>query len=397
MNSTTLKFAFLGMALSFVGVACGDDNNGSENELGGNLEGTPVLEGRLVGDGPGGAPDASGGVTVQRRMNGSLVVVLGSDFSQEMGPGDTQLLFATSAANINTQRTGAASSVSEVLGVVPNGFSGAATFDVPSSVNPSDFAYLIVWCPTAGVNFGMAMLTAPALVETQRGTLVGDGSGGAPDATGTVTVERDRSGALFLVLGSDFSQETGPGDTQVYLARGSGNINTQRSADPTRVSMVLGTVPNGASGARQFAIPAAVQVDDFDHVIVWCPTAGVNFGAAALSRRTGTLQGDGVGGAPDATGSVAFGRDNTQQLTIELGADFMQELGPGDTQLFLTQASGSLSDLPTSAVVLVGTLTNGASGAQTLVVPAGTGVDAYDHVIVWCPTAGVNFGVAALQ
>ena len=39
-------------------------------------------------------------------------------------------------------------------------------------------------------------------------------------------------------------------------------------------------------------VPAGVNVDEFDYVIVWCPTAGVNFGVAELEGAGVAVRGD---------------------------------------------------------------------------------------------------------
>ena len=242
---------------------------------------------------------------------------------------------------------------------------------------------------------------AGVLTEVRSAAFVADGAGGTPDATGTARISRGEGGKLYVELGADFKREEGPGDTQLLLARSADNIQSQRDADAASVSMALGTIPNGGTGAMEFEVPSGVDVDDFDFVIVWCPTAGVNFGAAELPKRSGNLVADGAGGAPDATGAVKLARAGDGSLTIELGADFMQEMGPGDTQLLLARGMNNIAeqrDADASSVsAVVGTITNGATGAQTFTVPDGVDVDQFDYAIVWCPTAGVNFGAASLD
>ena len=121
------------------------------------------------------------------------------------------------------------------------------------------------------------------LTTTLVGTFTNDGAGGAPNASGSVSVGMNDEGALFVVLGSNFSQEMGPGDTQLYLAQSGDNLDTQRGADTDSVSEALGTIANGYSGSLTFPIPATINLDDLSYVVVWCPTAGINFGSAALN------------------------------------------------------------------------------------------------------------------
>ncbi|MEO1335287.1 MAG: DM13 domain-containing protein, partial [Myxococcota bacterium] len=241
----------------------------------------------------------------------------------------------------------------------------------------------------------------PTRTAVREASLVADGAGGAPDATGTVRIERDATGGLYVALADDFAQEMGPGDTQLILARTGDNIQSQRDADAESTSMSLGTIPNGASGERAFALPSDVDLDDFDYAVIWCPTAGVNFGVAQLPLRAGQLAGDGPGNAPDASGGIAISRGADNALTIELADDFMQEMGPGDTQLILAKGDGNVNDQRTMAASnasdSLGTITNGASGSQSFAVPDDVDLDQFDYAIIWCPTAGVNFGVAELN
>ena len=404
INARTLvnsaRHPLLTLSLATLLAACGgDDEDGNNNgPNGGNPSLTTLRTGTLVGDGAGGAPDATGGVSFGRDASGTLFVTLGNDFAQEAGPGDTQLILARTGANVQVQRDADPDSVSVSLGTVPNGFAGAQSFAVPASVNIEGFDYLIVWCPTAGVNFGAARLDSrtPDEVVIRSSTLEGDGAGRAPDATGSVQIVRNTDGRLLVRLGDDFAQEAGPGDTQLILARSRDNVQAQRDADPSNASPALGTIPNGGSGAREFDIPSAVDLDDFDYVIVWCPTAGVNFGAAELPLRAEILAGDGAGGTPDASGGVSLIRDLNGDLVVQLADAFMQEAGPGDTQLILARTADNVQAQrdgdPNATSASLGTIPNGGSGARAFAVPQDVDVDLYDYAIVWCPTAGVNFG-----
>ena len=219
--------------------------------------------------------------------------------------------------------------------------------------------------------------------------------------TGSVQIVRSTGGRLLVRLGDDFAQEVGPGDTQLILARSGDNVQAQRDADPSSTSPSIGTIPNGARGTREFEIPSGVDLDDFDYVIVYCAPAGVNFGAAKLPLRAGSLAGDGAGGTPDASGDVALARDLNGDLVVQLADAFMQEAGPGDTQLILARTADNVQAQrnrdPNAASASLGTIPNGGSGARAFAVPQNVDVDLYDYAIVWCPTAGVNFGVARLQ
>jgi hypothetical protein len=403
-RSLTRAPALAASALAVLAAACGGgaDENTVPDIQASDL--TPLRAGVLMADGAGGAPDATGSIAISRGPSGGIYVALGSDFKQEMGPGDTQLILAKTADNVQAQRDADPASASAAVGVVPNGFQGFAAYKVPAGVDVSAFSYVIVWCPTAGVNFGAARLgedVTPNLSTVRQGNFISDGAGGAPNASGVIQVVRDDAGKLALMLGDDFAQEMGPGDTQLILARTDANVQAQRDADATSVSAAVGTIPNGGSGAMHFELPAGLDLDAFDYAIVWCPTAGVNFGAAKLPLRSGSFTADGAGGAPDARGGVAFERDAEGALTVVLGADFAQEMGPGDTQLILARTDGNVNEQRSadaaSTSPAIGVVPNGRTGGLSFTLPAGVDADAFDYAIIWCPTAGVNFGAARLN
>ncbi len=106
---------------------------------------------------------------------------------------------------------------------------------------------------------------------------------GTPSATGLVQIGTNAAGETVVELGSDFMQATGPGDTELRLAQTDENVQEQLDADPMSVSPALGIIPNGGSGSFSFTVPSSIDVNDFDNVIIWCPTAGVNFGVGTLA------------------------------------------------------------------------------------------------------------------
>jgi hypothetical protein len=88
--------------------------------------------------------------------------------------------------------------------------------------------------------------------------------------TGTATLERTADDAS-LRLESDFQSQSGPG-LYVYLSPNATNVNG---------GINLGSLQT-TSGEQTYAIPANVNPDDFDHVLVYCQPFGVPFGTANL-------------------------------------------------------------------------------------------------------------------
>lgn len=273
----------LAMALAGCGETDGNNDNSTTanntaNNGGLDVPQTVVSSGSFtdVAD----TPPATGAISVREDDDGTLYVYLGADFMQGEGPGDTELRLAKGDGNAGEQLEADSSSVSEPIATIANGASGEMLLEIPGSVNVADFSYAIIWCPTAGVNFGVAEIgDAGTDLASWSGTIepVAD----SPMASGGVTIEEQANGEFKITLGADFMQGEGPGDTEVRLAMGSDNAAAQLESDPNSVSDAIGTVANGASGTQEFTI--SMDPSSYTHLIIWCPTAGINFGVAELA------------------------------------------------------------------------------------------------------------------
>jgi hypothetical protein len=87
---------------------------------------------------------------------------------------------------------------------------------------------------------------------------------------GTATLERSADEAA-IAFGDDFSSQNGPG-LYVYLSSNANNVNG---------GVNLGKL-KATSGTQSYPIPANVDPEDFEHVLVYCQPFGVPFGAAKL-------------------------------------------------------------------------------------------------------------------
>lgn len=90
-------------------------------------------------------------------------------------------------------------------------------------------------------------------------------------ASGTATILRDSTGALIVRLESDFRTSTGPG-LFVYLGKSSSSGTNGAE---------LGALKS-TSGLQTYPIPAAVNPNDFSHVLIYCKPFNVVFAYAEL-------------------------------------------------------------------------------------------------------------------
>ena len=88
-------------------------------------------------------------------------------------------------------------------------------------------------------------------------------------------------------------------------------------------------------------------------------------------------------------GSIVRGSNN--KLFAVLGSDFSSSTGPG-LYVYLSQAMSITSN---NFLNLGGLRQN--SGEQFYVVPSGTDVSSYTHIVIYCQPASVTFGTAALS
>ena len=92
---------------------------------------------------------------------------------------------------------------------------------------------------------------------------------GSHQATGKVAITQDKAGNPILTL-TDMAVDKVP-DGRVYLANG---------GDPAN-GVEIGKLKQ-FSGTVHFAIPAGVNPDDYDSVVIWCKRFNVGIGLASL-------------------------------------------------------------------------------------------------------------------
>ena len=112
-------------------------------------------------------------------------------------------------------------------------------------------------------------------------------------------------------------------------------------------------------------------------------------GGPVVGSRTATITP--VGGPP--TEGTATLTGNTLSIDVSIAAG-----GPGATQVILAQSDGEIADAAADTFVVVGTLdsADGFDGEMDFELPSGTDGADFSHVVIWCPTAMINFGVGSL-
>lgn len=116
---------------------------------------------------------------------------------------------------------------------------------------------------------------APQVVdaETRTAELEGAFTSLAHDTKGTAIVKDGPDGSRVLRL-EDFETSNGP-DVVVYLSAGDEGSYAKDFVD-------LGAL-KGNVGNQNYAIPADIDLDRYDTVVIWCRRFTVAFGAAKLA------------------------------------------------------------------------------------------------------------------
>ena len=94
------------------------------------------------------------------------------------------------------------------------------------------------------------------------------------NAEGTAKVITHDDWSQVLQFGNDFKSTPGP-DIYVYLA----------SDDRASEFVSLGKIQSN-DGAQEYTIPAGIDLNKYDKVLIWCQAFGVLFGSADLPEYT---------------------------------------------------------------------------------------------------------------
>ena len=134
--------------------------------------------------------------------------------------------------------------------------------------------------PITSLSANQSLSDSPTAVATGRlitqirlksGSFVGV----AHSTSGTATIF-NKDGQHHLELGRDFSTDSGP-DLFVLLHR-SPNPESYRSED----YVSLGRLQQ-INGSQQYLIPADINLENYNSVVIWCRRFNVTFGYAPLT------------------------------------------------------------------------------------------------------------------
>jgi hypothetical protein len=123
------------------------------------------------------------------------------------------------------------------------------------------------------------------------------------------------------------------------------------------------------------------------------PTNQVNPPVQRTVVKTGTFSGQ---NGYATSGGVEIVRDSTGAEFVLTRSDFRVSGGAGTITAWLTDGTGAGNLNSSSTKVHVGTINSGFAGVYTFPIPA-PGLGAHSHVVMFCQSARVNFGNAALQ
>lgn len=118
-------------------------------------------------------------------------------------------------------------------------------------------------------------MEAPQIIELAAGSFIGR----SHPTSGSAVILNDGSAQRFLRFEDDFVSDNGP-DLNVYLSAGVTANGDAGQFDDDFID--LGDL-SGNIGAQNYEIPADVDLDRYNTVIIWCVRFGVAFGAADLA------------------------------------------------------------------------------------------------------------------
>ncbi len=115
-----------------------------------------------------------------------------------------------------------------------------------------------------------------------QGTFEADATGSFVEqndtgSAGMAALGTDSEGTQFLMFGSDFMTNLGTGTVTIYLSTTETFTPNPGSGNPDL--FLVGAVKS--NGEQYFKLEPAAE-SKFDHVILWCGSAGIPFGYAEL-------------------------------------------------------------------------------------------------------------------
>ncbi len=295
-----------------------------------------IRTGSFVANDPGVYP-ISGDVTMSN-TNGISTVTFESNFATIQGITLEVFLAKTSALNTSTdvkislQPLDAGSSFMAPI-------TGMRTFAVPAGIDLLDFDNILVQCTSANVLWGHATLGSLEIIRT--GSFVANDPDVYP-ISGDVKLS-STNGNLSVTFESNFATIQGI-TLEVFLAKTSA-LNTSTDVKISQQPLDAGSsFMAPITGMRTFAVPAGIDLLDFDNILVQCTSANVLWGHVNICEGIVDIVAnpipDGLYSAQDITShtvvdvpaSVQFESSTTIQLDtgfeVPFTSEFEANVGP---------------------------------------------------------------------
>ena len=212
-----------------------------------------------------GGHKTTGGVKIVSE-NGQRYLEFDRSFTTDNGPDLKVVLHRNSSVGSSLRET-------DYVALAPlTSFNGTQRYLIPNSLDLSQYASVAIWCQQFNVTFGYAQL---------------------PDAENVlasgnfVTVEQDHptqgkasiieeNGQKYLEFDSNFTTARGPAVKVVLHRNNSVSVNLRKRDYITIASL------QSFDGKQRYALPAGINLDQYQSVAIWCQQFNVTFGYARL-------------------------------------------------------------------------------------------------------------------
>lgn len=249
-------------------------------------------EGIFIADDPGTYP-VSGTAAVQFLSNGTKRVIFKEDFITIQG---LRLeVFLSTSANI---ATGSNIKISTQQLQDDNGgtdmndpITGFKIFEVPNSVTITDYSHIIIQCTQANLLWGSVALGANTSINhcERDGVFVANDPGTYP-VTGSARIEFLTDGTKHVIFDKNFATVQGL-QLEVFLAKtGILNLVTDVKISTQQLQDDNGgtNMNDPITGYIRFVVPAGVELEDFDNILIQCTQANILWGNVVLSSIQGS-------------------------------------------------------------------------------------------------------------
>ena len=212
-----------------------------------------------------GGHKTTGGVKIVTE-NGQRYLEFDRGFATDNGPALKVVLHRNSSV-------GASLRARDYVTLAPlSSFNGTQRYLIPNSLDLSKYASVAIWCQQFNVTFGYAELPDTANVVAS-GNFVTVEQDHPTKGKATIIEENGRK---YLEFDSNFTTARGPA-VKVLLHRNSSVPVNLRKQDYVTISSL-----QSFDGKQRYALPAGINLDQYQSVAIWCQRFNVTFGYADL-------------------------------------------------------------------------------------------------------------------